>query len=189
MAAPPATSRSPSAEVDVEGSGHGLCETRTGVATRGLIRDLADDPGAALTVLVAQLFKPWALHSAGSPVASATAITATADRHGTTPAMPTLDGEARTRLDARRVAYKSPGPRRIPRVETLALGDKMALMAELTAISLDVREARTSNLRPAARAEAAEFAALCDADLSSRPIGPETLGSWLFTSKSSFWSC
>jgi ParB family chromosome partitioning protein len=43
----------------------------------------------------------------------------------------------------------------------------MALMAELTAISLNVREARTSTLRHGARAEAAEIAALCGADISA----------------------
>jgi ParB family transcriptional regulator, chromosome partitioning protein len=157
----------PRADVDVEGSSHVLHETRTDVATRGLIRDLADDPGAALTVLVAQLFKALALHSSGSVEESAAAISATAYRRGSTPAMPALDGEIRGRLDARRAAYKASGLRPITWVETLAHGDKMALMAELTAISLNVRETRTSNLRHAARAEAAEIAALCGADISA----------------------
>ena len=157
----------PRADVDVEGSSHVLHETRTDVATRGLIRDLADDPSAALTVLVAQLFKQLALHSSGSLEESAAAISATAYRRGTTPAVPALDGEVRTRLDARRAAYKASGLRPITWVETLAHGDKMALMAELTAISLNVREARTSTLRHAARAEAAEIAALCGADISA----------------------
>ena len=43
----------------------------------------------------------------------------------------------------------------------------MALLAELTAISLNLREARTSLIRHAARAEAAEIAALCGADISA----------------------
>ena len=73
----------------------------------------------------------------------------------------------RARLDARRAAYKASGLRPIPWVETLAHGDKMALMAELTAISLNVREGRTTSLRHAARAEAAEIAALCGADISA----------------------
>jgi ParB family transcriptional regulator, chromosome partitioning protein len=128
----------PRADVEVEGSSHVFHETRTDVATRGLIRDLADDPGAALTVLVAQLFKTLA-----------------------------LDGEVRARLDARRAAYKASGLRPIPWVETLAHGEKMALMAELTAISLNIREGRTTSLRHAARAEAAEIAALCGADISA----------------------
>jgi ParB family chromosome partitioning protein len=157
----------PRADVDVAGSSHVLHETRTDVATRGLIRDLADDPGAALTVLVAQLFKTLALHSSGSTEESAAAISATAYRRGTTPAIPALDGEVRGRLDARRAAYKTSGLRPLPWVETLAHGDKMALMAELVAISLNVREARTTSLRHAARAEAAEIAALCGADISA----------------------
>lgn len=157
----------PRADVEVEGSSHVFHETRTDVATRGLIRDLADDPGAALTVLVAQLFKNLALHSSGSIEESAAAINATGYRRGSTPAIPALDGEVRARLDARRAAYKASGLRPIPWVETLAHGDKMALMAELTAISLNVREGRTTSLRHAARAEAAEIAALCGADISA----------------------
>ena len=39
----------PRADVEVEGASHVLHETRTDVATRGLFRDLADDPSAALT--------------------------------------------------------------------------------------------------------------------------------------------
>ena len=157
----------PRADVDVEGSNHVFHEMRTDVATRGLIRDLADDPGAALTVLVAQLFKNLALHSSGSVEESAAAINATAYRRGTTPAIPALDGEVRARLDARRAAYKASGLRPIPWVETLPHGEKMALMAELVAISLNVREGRTTSLRHAARAEAAEIAALCGADISA----------------------
>jgi len=43
----------------------------------------------------------------------------------------------------------------------------MALLAELVAISLNVREARTSSIRHAARAEAVEIAGLCAADISA----------------------
>ena len=118
-------------------------------------------------MLVAQLFKNLALHSSGSIEESAAAINATGYRRGSTPAIPALDGEVRARLDARRAAYKASGLRPIPWVETLAHGDKMALMAELTAISLNVREGRTTSLRHAARAEAAEIAALCGADISA----------------------
>ncbi|WP_372787014.1 ParB/RepB/Spo0J family partition protein [Phenylobacterium sp.] len=157
----------PRADVDVEGSSHALHETVTDVATRGLIRDLADDPSAALTVLVAQLFKQLALHSSGSLDESAAAIAATAYRRGTMPVIPALDGEVRARLDGRRSAYRASGLRPIGWVETLAHGDKLALMAELVAISLNLREGRTDRLRTAARAEAAEIAALCAADISA----------------------
>jgi ParB family chromosome partitioning protein len=83
------------------------------------------------------------------------------------PPIPALDGEIRDRLDARRAAYKASGLRPITWVETLPHGEKMALMAELTAISLNLREGRTSTLRHGARAEAAEIAALCGADISA----------------------
>jgi ParB family chromosome partitioning protein len=155
----------PRADIEVEGSSHVFHETRTDVATRGLIRDLADDPGAALTVLVAQLFRQLALHASGSLESSAAQISATRYSRGTTPPIPALDGEVRDRLDARRAAYKASGLRPITWVETLPHGEKMALMAELTAISLNLREARTTSLRHGARAEAAEIAALCGADI------------------------
>lgn len=157
----------PRAEVEVEGSSHVLHEVRTDVATRGLIRDLADDPSAALTVLLAQLFKQLALHSSGSLEESAVQLSGKRYSFGSTPPIPALDGEVRARLDARRAAYKASGLRPITWVETLAHGEKMALLAELTAISLNLREGRTTSIRHAARAEAAEIAALCGADISA----------------------
>lgn len=157
----------PRADVEVEGASHVLHETRTDVATRGLIRDLADDPSAALTVLIAQLFKQLALHSSGGLEGSASQISATRYQRGTQAPLAALDGEVRGRLDARREAYRASGLRPITWVETLPHGEKMALMAELTAISLNMREARTSLLRHGARAEAAEIAALCGADISA----------------------
>ena len=156
----------PDADIDLSGVGHAFHETRTDVATRGLIRDLADDPGAALTVLVAQLFKSLALDVYAGSEGSALAISAVAYRRGSTPAIAALDGEVRARLDLRRAAYKASGLRPILYVETLAHGEKMALLAELVAISLNVREARTTSLRHAARAEAAEIATLCGADIA-----------------------
>ena len=157
----------PKADVEVEGSSHVFHETRTDVATRGLIRDLADDPSAALTVLVAQLFKQLALHSSGGLDASALQISAVRYSRGSMPPIAALDGEVKDRLDAKRAAYKISGLRPITWVETLAHGEKMALLAELTAMSLNLREARTSMIRHGARAEAAEIAALCGADISA----------------------
>ncbi len=157
----------PRADVEVEGASHVLHETRTDVATRGLIRDLADDPSAALTVLIAQLFKQLALQSSGGLDGSAAQIAATRYQRGAMAPIAGLDGEVRGRLDARREAYRASGLRPITWVETLPHGEKMALMAELTAISLNIREARTSLLRHGARAEAAEIAALCGADISA----------------------
>ena len=156
----------PKAEVDVEGSSHVFHETRTDVATRGLIRDLADDPTTALTVLVAQLFKQLALHSSSDIDSAACQIKGTSySRPGSKP-IAALDGEVNARLEARRETYKASGLRPIAWVETLPHGEKMALMAELTAISLNMREFRTTSIRHGARAEAAEIAALCSADIS-----------------------
>lgn len=43
-------------EPETEGVNHALHAVRTDVATRGLIRALADDPGVAFTALIARLF-------------------------------------------------------------------------------------------------------------------------------------
>ena len=158
----------PKADVDVEGASHVFHETRTDVATRGVVRDLADDPSAALTVLVAQLFKQVALHSSGRLEESAAQISATAYRRGTTAPIATLDGEVKARLDARRTAYKASGLRPIAWVETLPHGEKMALMAELVAITLNLREEPGPPLSatpPAPRPP--RSAALCGADISA----------------------
>lgn len=158
----------PEVAADIEGANHVLHATRTDVATRGLIRDLADDPGAALTVLTAQLFKQLALSRPAAPGGSALSINAIAyGRRGQTAPIGVLDGEVRVRLEARRVAYRASGLRPIPWVETLADSERLALLAELTAISLDLREERTTSLRASARAEAVEIAALCGADITA----------------------
>jgi ParB family chromosome partitioning protein len=161
----------PETAVDVAGANNGLHELRTDVATRGLIRDLADDPGAALVVLVAQLFKQLALHGHGHGPGRAeeSAVTIAAQDYGRAgfTEIPALDGEVRGRLAARREAYLASGQRPIGFVATLPHGEKMALLAELVAVSLDLRESRTTRLRRAARAEAAEIAGLCHADLSA----------------------
>jgi ParB family chromosome partitioning protein len=151
----------------VEGASHIFHETRTDVATRGLIRDLADNPIAALTALLAQLFKHLALQGGASQGESALTISATSYRRSRTPAIAALDGEVRGRLEARREAYRASGLRPIAWIETLAHGEKMALLAELTAITLNVCEARTSTIRHGARAEAVEIAELCASDISA----------------------
>jgi ParB family chromosome partitioning protein len=157
----------PVIEVEVDGASHALHETRTDVATRGLIRDLADNPGAALVALIAQLFKHLALHGPVYQGESALVISATGYRRGQTPAIPALDGEVRSRLDQRRAAYLASNLRPIAWVESLPHGERMALLAELVAISLNVREERTTSLRRSARAEAAEIAELCGADIAA----------------------
>lgn len=157
----------PSADVDVEGVNHALHETRTDMATRGLIRALADDPGAALSAVVARLFTVLVLEAARSAEASALSLTAQGYRRPKHDPVEALDGEVRARLAERRAAYKASGLRPIPWIAGLPHGEKMALLAELAAVSLDLREAKTDALRPAARADAADIAALTSADITA----------------------
>jgi ParB family chromosome partitioning protein len=173
----PAARRAPSAEppdiaeakvvVELDGAGHGLHETRTDIATRGLIRDLADDPAAALTALLAQLFKNLALRGSSRVSESALTIEAVAYARTGVPPIPALDGEVYERLAARREAYLASGLRPLGFVDSLPHGEKMALLAELVAVSLDLKEVRNTLIRRSARAEAVEIAVLCDADLSA----------------------
>jgi ParB family chromosome partitioning protein len=157
----------PEVAVDTEGASNVLHATRTDVATRGLIRGLADNPAVALTALVAQLFKALALNVGVAHGSCALSITAAPYIRGSTPAIPALDGEVRARLEARRNAYRASRLRPIGWVNSLAPSEKMALLAELTAISLNLREERKDMIRRSARAEAAEIAGLCVADITA----------------------
>lgn len=125
----------PKADVDVEGASHVFHETRTDVATRGLIRDLADNPSVALTALLAQLFKHLALHGGASAEASAVTVSASGYRR------------ARPRPFWRLTVRCGPGLRRVARPTRPPV--------------------RTSSIRHAARAEAAEIAELCGSDIAS----------------------
>lgn len=153
-------------EPETEGISHALHAVRTDVATRGLIRALADDPGAALTALIARLFVQVAVRGFGARSESAFALTATAFNPAGGRIIEPLDGDVRQRLDERRAAWEGSDQTVIAWVHALAHGDKMSLLAELTALTLDLREERTSLIRRAARAEAAELAALCGADIT-----------------------
>ncbi|MCH4269673.1 MAG: ParB N-terminal domain-containing protein [Brevundimonas sp.] len=153
-------------EPDTEGVNHALHAVRTDVATRGLIRALADDPGAALTALIARLFNVLVRRTSISRSDSALAIVAAGFSPTGGRVIEALDGEVRQRLDDRRAAWQASGETVIAWVHALPHGEKMGLLAELTAVSLDIREERTSQIRRSARAEAAELAALCDADIT-----------------------
>ena len=153
-------------EPDTEGVNHVLHGVRTDVATRGLIRALADDPGAALTALIARLFNVLVRRTSIARSDSALAILATGFNPTGGRVIEALDGELRQRLDDRRAAWQASGETVIAWVHALPHGEKMGLLAELTAISLDVREERTFQIRRSARAEAAELAALCNADIT-----------------------
>jgi ParB family chromosome partitioning protein len=157
----------PAADVDVEGVNHALHETRTDMATRGLIRALADDPGAALAALVARLFTVLVLETARGSEASALSLTAQSYRRPKQEPVDALDGEVRRRLAERRAAYKASGLRPIPWAASLPHGERMALLAELVAISLDLREPKTDGVRAAARADAGDIATLTAADIAA----------------------
>lgn len=153
-------------EPETEGVNHALHAVRTDVATRGLIRALADDPGAAFTALIARLFGQVAIRTYGARSESALALNATAFNPTGGRVIDALDGDVRQRLDGRRAAWEASGQTVIAWVHSLAHGDKMGLLAELTALTLDIREERTSLIRRTARAEAAELAELCGADIT-----------------------
>jgi ParB family chromosome partitioning protein len=154
------------ADPDTDGVNHALHGVRTDVATRGLIRALADDPGAALTALIARLFTVLVLRIRIARPDSALAILATGFNPAGGRVIERLDGEVRQRLDDRRAAFEGSGETVIGWIHGLPHGEKMGLLAELTAISLDVREERTSVIRRAARSEATELAALCGAEIT-----------------------
>lgn len=150
--------------VDLEGVAHGLHEVRTDMATRGLIRALADEPQAALVALTARLFVQLVL----GPVATGAALTvkAAAYHWPQRPPVESLDGEVRRRIAGFRDRCAASGLRPIPWVAGLASEDRDALLASLAALTLDLREARTTSVDRAARAEACEIAGLCGADLA-----------------------
>jgi ParB family chromosome partitioning protein len=160
-------------EPDTEGVNHALHAVRTDVATRGLIRALADDPAAALTALIARLFTVLVLRVRAARSESALAILATGFSPAGGRVIETLDGDVLQRLDDRRAAWQASGETVIAWVHALDRDRKMGLLAELTAVSLDVREEKTHQIRRAARAEAVELAALCRADIT-RHWTPDT---------------
>ena len=157
----------PAHAIDTKGRSHALHETYTDIATRGLIRSVADDPRAALTITVARMFTILALQGGVSTDLSASTLQGRRYSRGALPADPALDGVVRDRLEARRRAYLEAGLRPLPWVDGLPHGEKMALLAELIAVSLDLRESGVHAVRRAARVEAAEIAELTGHDIST----------------------
>ncbi|NEX91163.1 ParB N-terminal domain-containing protein [Caulobacter sp. 17J65-9] len=159
----------PRFEVDTGDNSHSLHETYTDYATRGLIRALADDPTTALTFLVAQLFSQNALHGGSSYSGDNSASTIRSERYsrnGVGP-VPGLDADVRGRLDAHRETFLASGLRPLMWVDSLAHGEKMVLLAELVAMTLNVREARNTSIRRSARVQAAELAELTSYDITA----------------------
>ena len=157
----------PAHEVDTGGRSHALHATYTHIATRGLIRSVADDPMAALTVAVARMFTILALQGGASIEQSASTLQGRRYSRGSLPPNLALDGVVRDRLGERRRAYLDSGLRPIPWVDALPHGEKMELLAELVAVSLDLREVGVHVVRRAARAEAAEIAELTRYDITA----------------------
>jgi ParB family chromosome partitioning protein len=151
---------------ELEGVTHALHEVRTDTATRALVRALADNPAAALTAVVARLFTVVALRQRLARGDGALGLQA--EPYGRPRAAPiaALDGEVRRRLAARREAWAASGLSPIAWVAGLPDAERLALLAELAALCLDLREERTSLVRRAARGEAVEIAALCGCDVT-----------------------
>lgn len=139
----------------------------TDIATRGLIRDLADRPEAAIVVLTAHLFAQLCLQGVVGLTHAVLQIEPSGSGDDGQPD-DGLAGSVWARLDAQREVYLASGLRPIPWVTSLAPADRLDLLANLVAVTVDLREWRTDLIRRAARAEAAEIAALCDANLARR---------------------
>ena len=161
--APRATA--PAAET--EGFSHGLHALRTEVATRGLIRALADDPPTALTALIARLFVIVASRGHCPRSESALAVSAEVFNPKGGRVIAALDGVVRERLDVRRAAWEASGLTLIAWIHGLDEAEKLVFLAQLTALTLDLREERTSLIRGPARAEACELAQLSGADITA----------------------
>ncbi|MFC5345335.1 ParB N-terminal domain-containing protein [Brevundimonas staleyi] len=154
------------AEPETDGVNHVLHALRTEVATRGLIRALADDPGAALTAMIARLFTVLVLRTRVARSDSALTLVASGFAPTGGRVIEALDGAVRRRLEDRHAAFVASGETVIAWIHGLPHGEKMGLLAELVALSLDARETRTDLVRRPARSEATELAALCEADIT-----------------------
>lgn len=151
---------------DVEGVGHALHRVRTEVATRGLIRALADDPRTAMTALIARLFGLIVGGAARPRSQAALSMTATRFDPRAGRVIEALDGVVRQRLDARQAAWEASGLTLLRWIHGLEAADRLGLLGELTSLTLDLVEDRTSLIRREARADAVELAELSGAELS-----------------------
>lgn len=149
-----------------EGTSHALHEVRTDLATRALIRAVADHPTTALTALVAHLFSVEVLHQRARGEG---ALSISAEVYGKprSRSIDVLDGDVRRRLAERRAVWRDSGQSVIAWVASLSSGEILDLLAELVALSLDLSEERTTQVRRRARDDAAELAALCGAEVTA----------------------
>lgn len=162
-ASPPSAARVHAPEIEEGGVNHALHEVRTDLATRVLIRAVADQPPTALTALIAQLFAVEVLHQRARGEGAST-IGAEVYGRPRARVIEALDGDVRRRLAERRTAWRESGLSVIAWVDGLGAELRMSLLAELVALSLDLREERTTVVRGQARAQAAELGVLCGAE-------------------------
>jgi ParB family chromosome partitioning protein len=157
----------PEMVVETDGCSHALHETITDFATRGLIRSVGDDINAGLTIVIARLFCAEVLQGRINGDQAASTIGASAYHRGQLDPVEALDGEIYNRVKARRDEFLASGLRPIPWVDGLPHGEKMTLLAELAALSLNLREGGTNFVRKSARAEASEIADLVGYDMAA----------------------
>lgn len=155
----------PKVDLDPGVSTHALNERYTDLATRGLVRALADDPQAALTLLVARLFASVGLQSSADTNLSISTIDAKPYRRPGHDPISGLDGDVADRLSARREAYLASGLRPIAWIGEMSHGERMTFLAELVAMTLNGREFATHAARHGARAEAVELTELTGYDI------------------------
>lgn len=153
----------PRVKVDVEGLNNSLHERRTDVATKGLIRDLADDPDVALTVLAAKLLTSAVSHEGAYNFAARITCDLYSSRFEV---IPELDGEVRLRVRAWKDRLVESQKRPIAFVHGLSHADRMQLITDLVALSLDLKEPGTGSVSSSRRADAAEIKELLGSDIS-----------------------
>lgn len=153
----------PRVKVDVEGLNNSLHERRTDVATKGLIRDLADDPDVALTVLAAKLLTSAVTHEGSYNFAARITCDLYSSRFEV---IPELDGEVRLRVRAWKDRLVESQKRPIAFVHGLSHADRLQLIADLVALSLDLKEVGTGSVSSSRRADAAEIQELLGSDIS-----------------------
>lgn len=157
----------PETHVPVEARTNGLHQRYTDLATRGLIRAVSEDPNTALTLLLSRLFVHLVLDHYATNRDSASTLTAEAYRLSGAKPVPELDGPLADQLEAYRLSYIDSGKRPMAWVDDLSHGEKMTLLAQLTAASLNVREDTTRDIRKGARAEAVELAEMTGYDITN----------------------
>lgn len=150
------------APVETEGVSHAQHAAHTDVATRGLVRALADDPETAVVALTAHLFAGLALHRFTDGVLRIRAFDSV--RPGEDLGDPTA--EVWARLRQAQADFEAAGLGPIAFVGGLPADARLSLLGLLVAVTADLRESRTDALRTEARRDAAEIAARCDANLA-----------------------